>query len=105
MQVRLARHAAIGTQLAQVDLVTLDERAPTGSPHVIDRRGAGHPEQPRLQRARALEATERLVGTDHGIPSDVLRVAATHDRRHVGDHAAPLLVDDGREGRVEIGGR
>jgi hypothetical protein len=104
MQVRLPRHAALGPQLAQIDLVPVDLRAPAGPPDVIDRRGARHPEQPGLERACALEATERLVGTDHGFTSDVLGITATDDRHHVCDHAAPLVVDDGREDRVEIGG-
>jgi hypothetical protein len=104
VQVRLVRHAAFGRQLAQVDLAGLDLRTAAGAPHVVDRGRAGHPERPRLERPGPLEASERLVATDHGVPGDVLGVAATHDRRHVGHEAGPLLVDDGRERRVEIGG-
>jgi hypothetical protein len=105
MQLRLPRHRPLGPYLAQIDLVPVDLRTPPGPPDVIDRRRAGHPEQPRLERARPLEASERLVGTDHRVAGDVLRVVATDDRRHVGDHASPLVVDDGSEDRVEIGGR
>jgi hypothetical protein len=105
VKVRLVRSAALGPQLAQVDLVAVDPGSPARAPHVVDRRRSGDPEQPRLERARPLEPAERLVGTDHGVAADVFGITAPDDRRHIGDQAVPLLVDDDREDRVEIGGR
>jgi hypothetical protein len=105
VQVRLLRHAALGRHVAKVDLVPVDLRAAAHAPHVVDRGRPGDPEHPRLERTGPLEARERLIGTYHGVPCDVLGVMATDDRHDVGHQAAPLVVDDGREHRVEIGGR
>ena len=105
MQVRLPCHAALGPHFAEVELITVDPWTPAGPPDVVDRSRAGHAEQPRLERTRPLETTERLVATEHCVPRNVLGVAASDDRRHVGDEASPLVIDHGREDRVQIGGR
>jgi hypothetical protein len=104
VEIRLARRAALDADLTQVDLVVVAHRTSARPAHVIDRRGPRDAEQPGLERARPLVPTQRGVGPEDGIVRDVLRVGPAHDGTDVRDHAIPLLGDDGREDRVEIGG-